>query len=325
MNRRSALLAIPALAALPSAWGQRIRRIALISWHDAMISRRMPGGRDFLAALQELGYREGADFVLDERLWKRREDAAEVARALVQARPDVIVAGGPPSILAARAATTTIPIVMMYSAEPVETGIVRSLNQPGGNITGLTWDHGFDTVVKWLELLREILPRLRRVAVLWDDGDSVHPVYARYLEKAATQQQMTLLSLPVHELTQVDAAFARMRGEKIEALIILPSGQFTLPSRVEILERGMRLRLPMLFGYVGRDAPNALLQFGPDLSGMPRRAAAYVDRILKGAKPGEVPIEQPNKYDFVIDLSVARKLGLKVPESLLVRADRVIR
>ena len=325
MNRRSALLAIPALATLPSAWGQRIRRIALISWHDAMISRRMPGGRDFLAALQELGYREGADFVLDERLWKRREDAAEVARALVQARPDVIVAGGPPSILAARAATTTIPIVMMYSAEPVETGIVRSLNQPGGNITGLTWDHGFDTVVKWLELLREILPRLRRVAVLWDDGDSVHPVYARYLEKAATQQQMTLLSLPVHELTQVDAAFARMRGEKIEALIILPSGQFTLPSRVEILERGMRLRLPMLFGYVGRDAPNALLQFGPDLSGMPRRAAAYVDRILKGAKPGEVPIEQPNKYDFVIDLSVARKLGLKVPESLLVRADRVIR
>jgi putative ABC transport system substrate-binding protein len=324
MNRRHTLLAIPAIAMLPGAWAQRMRRIALISWHEALISRRMPGGRDFLAALQELGYREGVDFVLDERLWQREEDAAEMARSLVQANPDVIVAGGPPSILAARAATTSLPIVMMYSAEPVEIGIVRSLNQPGGNITGLTWDHGFDTVVKWLELLREVLPRLRRVAVLWDGGDSVHPVYARHLERAATQQQMALLSLPVREMTQVDAAFARMRSEKTEAVIILPSGQFTLPSRVAILERGMRLRLPMLFGYVGRDAPNALMQFGPDLSGMPRRAAAYVDRILKGAKPGDIPVEQPDKYQLLIDLSVARKLGLKVPRSLLARADRVI-
>ena len=304
---------------------QRQRRIALISWHDAMISRRMPGGRDFLAALRELGYREGVDFILDERLWQREEEAAEMARALVRAGPDVIVAGGPPSILAAKAASTTVPIVMMYSAEPVEMGIVRSLNQPGGNITGLTWDHGFETVVKWLELFREILPRLRRVAALWDGGDSVHPVYARHLEKAATEQQIKLLSLPVRDMAQVDVAFARMRSEKAEALIILPSGQFTLPKRVEILERGMRTRLPMLFGYVGRDAPNALLQFGPNLTGMPRRAAAYVDRILKGAKPGDIPVEQPDKYEFVIDVSVARKLGLKIPQSLLARANRVIR
>jgi putative ABC transport system substrate-binding protein len=247
-----------------------------------------------------------------------------MARELLQAGAEVIIAAGPPSILAAKAATDRVPIVMMYSAEPVAMGLVRSLNRPGGNITGLTWDHGFETNVKALELLGETLPGIRRVALLWDETDSVHPVYAKYYEKAAAQRGLTLVSAPVRSMDDVERAVVRMRKERTEALVILPSGQLTVPKRVEVLALAMRERIPTLYSYVGRDAPNALLHFGPNLDNMPRRAAAYVARIFKGAKPADIPIEQPDKYDLVVDLGVARKLGITVPGSVLFRADRVI-
>jgi putative ABC transport system substrate-binding protein len=203
-------------------------------------------------------------------------------------------------------------------------GLVQSLNRPGGNITGLTWDHGFETNLKALELLKETLPKLRRVALIWDATDSVHPVYAQHYETAAPRLGVSLVSLPVRRMEDVEPAVMRIRKEKADALVILPSGQLTLPKRVEILALAMRERLPTLYAYVGRDFPDALLQFGPNLSNMPRRAAAYVDRILKGGKPAEIPIEQPDKYDLVVDLTAARKLGIVVPDSVRVRADRVI-
>jgi len=281
-------------------------------------------GREFLAAMKQLGYAERRDFVYDERLWERQEQAAGLVRELIALKPDVLIAPGPPSILAAKAGTERVPIVMMYSAEPVEMGIVRSLNRPGGNITGLTWDHGFETALKALELLKETLPRLRRVALLWDATDSVHPIYARHFEKGAPQLRLALLSVPVRELADVEPALTRMKSEKADALVILPSGQLTVPHRVQILETAMQAGLPTLYAYVGRDAPNALLQYGPDLSAMPRRAATYVDRIFKGAKPGDIPVEQPDKYDLIVDLGAARKLGIRVPRSILMRADGVI-
>jgi putative ABC transport system substrate-binding protein len=303
---------------------QAPRRIGLLHWHGGMMNRELAGGRDFLAAMKELGYVEGRHFIYEERRWKIQEDAPGMARELLQLDCALIIAAGPPSIVAAKAATDKVPIIMMYSAEPVAMGLVASLNRPAGNITGLTWDHGFETNLKALELLKETLPGLRRVALIWDATDPVHPVYAKHYETASPRLGLGLIPAPVRHMQDVEPAVMRLKKEKADALVILPSGQLTLPKRVEILALAMRERIPTLYAYVGRDFPNALLQFGPNLSNMPRRAAAYADRILKGGKPAEMPIEQPDKYDLVVDLTTARKLGIAVPNSVRVRADRVI-
>jgi putative ABC transport system substrate-binding protein len=323
MKRRDFVFAAAALLA-PAAIAQTPRRIGVLQWRGGLMNRDLSGGRDFLAAMKELGYVEGRHFIYEERRWQILEDAPGMARELLQLKVDVIIAAGPPSIVAAQSVTDSVPIVMMYSAEPVAMGLVRSLNRPGGNITGLTWDHGFEANLKALDLLAETLPAVRRVAVLWDATDSVHPVYAKYYEKAAAQRSFALISLPVRRFEDVEPAVVRMKKERADALVILPSGQLTVPKRVEILALAMRESIPTLYAYVGRDFPNALLHFGPNLEKMPRRAAAYVDRILKGAKPADIPIEQPDKYDLVVDLVTARKLGVAVPNSVLVRADRVI-
>ena len=328
MKRRDAVLALLALAAPTRAWPQalpRARRVGVISWSGSLMDRTSAGGRDFLAGMKDLGYVEGRDFVYDERYWHSQDKAPDLVRELVRLKTDVIIAAGPPSIVAAKAVTDQVPIVMMYSAEPVAMGLVRSLNAPGGNLTGLTWDHGFESSLKALELVKEALPRARRVALVWDATDSVHPVYARYFERAASRVKLDFLSTPVRRMEEIEPALGGLRKARVDALIVLPSGQLTVPKRREILALAMRDRIPALFAYIGRDAPDALLQFGPNLARMPRRAAAYVDRILKGSKPSDIPIEQPDKYDLVVDLTAARKLGIAVPQSLLLRADRVIR
>ena len=289
------------------------------------MGRSSSGGREFLAAMKDLGYTEGQDYVYDERLWENQDQAPAMVRDLLRAKVDVIIAAGPPSILAASSVTKDVPIVMMYSAEPVATGLVRSLNAPGGNLTGLTWDHGFESSLKALELVREALPSARRVALIWDADDSVHPIYARYFEQHAPRVKFQLQSVPVHTAADFAPAMSNVKKSGADALVILPSGQLTVPKRHELLAIAMRQRIPTLYAYIGRDAPGALLQFGPNLSRMPRRAAAYVDRIFKGARPQDIPIEQPDKYDLIVDLTSARDLGINVSQSLLLRADRVIR
>ena len=320
------LAAFAALAIAPHAplYAQPSRRVGMLTWRGSLVDRDAEGGRELLAALARLGFVEGRDFAYEERHWNHQDEAPRLARELIALKPDVIVAAGPPSIVAIKAATDRVPIVMMYSAEPVAMGIVRSLNRPGGNITGLTWDHGFETNVKALELLKEALPNLRRVALIWDATDPAHPIYARYYERAAPHARLEMIGAPVRRIEDVPGAMAEIGKRRADALVILPSGQLTVPKRVEILELAMKERLPTLYAYVGRDAPNALLHHGPNLSRMPARAAAFVDRILKGASAGDLPVEQPDKYDVVVDLRTASKLGLKVPQLLLARADRVI-
>ena len=302
-----------------------MRRIGVVHWRGSFMNRELSGGVAFVAALKELGYHEGRDYVYDEAAWTRQEEAEGLVRELVRRKVDVILAATPPSIVAAKAVTDRVPIVMMYSAEPVAMGLVQSLNRPGGNITGLTWDHGFETNLKALELLKEAVPRIRRVALIWDATDPVHPVYARYYEKAAPQVGLGYISVPVRQAADFAPAFEKMSKERADALVILPSGQLTVPRRGDILALAMRERVPTLYAAIGRDAPGALLLHGPNLDSMPRRAAAYVARILKGAKPAEIPVEQPDKYGLVVDLFTARKLGIAVPDSILLRADRVIR
>ena len=237
----------------------------------------------------------------------------------------MIIAAAPPSIAGAKSVTDRVPIIMVFAANPIATGLVRSFNRPGGNITGLTWDHGFETYAKQLELFKETLPGIRRVALLWDAApDATHDIYVKYYEQAAPRLGLALVSVGLREVTDIAPAFEKMRRGKAEALIILPSAQITVPHREAIMALVARDRIPALSGIIHILFQGALYHHAPNLSDNPRRLAAYVDRIFKGAKPGELPIEQPTKYDFVVDRGVARKLGISIPHSVLVRADRVI-
>jgi len=274
--------------------------------------------------MKDLGYRESRECVFDFREWKRPEEVPGVARDLVKLNAAVIVASAPPSILGVRSVTDRVPIVMVASAEPVATGLVRSLRQPGGNVTGLTWDHGFESVVKQLDLVREALPKVRRVALLWDATDAVHPIYARYFEQAAKQVRLDFLSVGLREPAEFGAGFEKMVTARTEALIIIPSAQLTLPHRAAILAHAAKLRLPTMTSPVYLDHAGALLVWAPSQEHVPRRTAAFVDRILKGANPADLPIEQPDRYLLHVDLRVARTLGITIPQGVLIRADRVI-
>ena len=275
--------------------------------------------------MKELGYVEGRHYIYDFKEWQSLAQIEDLVRDLVRQNVALIIAAAPPSIMGAKNVTTTVPIVFAYSAEPVAIGLARSLARPGGNLTGLTWDHGFEFTVKAMELLKETLPTIRRVAALWDGTDSVHPIYAKYYEKAALQMGVNFISLEVRTADDFEPAFARSRQQKADALIVLPSAQLTLPRRDEVMALASREKLPTLGANVVSLFPNAMLHYGPNHANTPRRLASYVDRIIKGGNPGELPIEQPDKYDLVVDLKVAKELGIKVPGSILVRADRVIK
>ena len=328
-TRRRLLAAMGVSLVAPPAFAQaqapKLRRVGVVQFRGGLMNRDGAHGIAFVAAMKELGYREGVDYVFDERLWEKQEQVPDLVRQLVRLKADVIVAAAPPSIVGAKSVTRDVPIVMMYAAEPVAMGLVASLSKPGGNITGITWDHGFETSLKALEMLREALPGMRRVALMWDGTDSVHPYYAKHFARGAPQLGMKLVSIELKRMADLEPEFARMRAERVDAAVVLPSGQITIPNRGTIMSRITRERLPSLIAIIDdRDWPGALLRYGPNLSSSPRRVADYVDRIFKGARPADMPVEQPDKYDFIVDLAAARMLGLKLPASLLARADRVI-
>ena len=328
MRRREAAQAILAFCAapvVPQARAQTPKRIGVLQHRGGSFNRDAWGGIAFVKAMQELGYREGRDYVYDDRRWDKPEEIRGHALDLVRLGSAVIIAAAPPSIVAAKSATETIPIVMTFSAEPVATGLVRSLGRPGGNLTGLTWDHGFEAAAKAVELLKETLPQTARMAVLWDASDTAHPFYAQHFQKAAQQLGIKCTSAGVKTLGDLDASFAAFKREKVQALVVLPSAQLLLPRREEVMAFATRDALPTLAAYAIVQAlfPGALLHYGPNLESTPRRAARYVDQILRGAKAGEMPIEQPDKYDLFVDLKAADRLGVKVPQSILARADRL--
>jgi putative tryptophan/tyrosine transport system substrate-binding protein len=328
VNRRETIRAFLwlgiAVAPLPSP-AQSPRRIGVLHRPDGCFIPRQSCADDFVRAMKELGYVEGRHYLYDFREWQSPTEIENLVRDLVRQNVAVIIAATPPSIMGAKNVTNIVPIVFAYSAEPVAMGLARSLAQPGGNLTGLTWDHGFEFAVKGTELLKETLPHLQRIAYLWDGTDSVHPIYAKYYEKAALQLAMKPISLEVRTADDLKAAFARAQHQRAEAVIVLPSAQLTLQHREAIMALASRVGLPALGANVLTLFPNALLHYGPNHANTPRRLASYVDRIFKGARPSELPIEQPDKYDLIVDLTVAKKLGIKIPNSILVRADRIIK
>ena len=324
MKRRHFLAASGSLLVAFSVQAQQARRIGIVQGPNGAFRRENWAGRAFLAQMKTLGYQEGRDWIFDLREWQDPGQVAELARELLRAKADLIVASAPPSIVGVRSVTDRVPIVMAFAADPVATGLVRSLNRPGGNMTGLSWDHGFESVVKQLELMRETLPKMRGIAVLWDATDTAHPIYAKYFDQAAQRIGFPVLSLGVRAAAEFPAALEKLRAEKAGALIILPSAQIIIPHRLELMALVRQQRIPAMAGPIHWDFPGALLIWAPSQSHVPQRVAVFVDRILKGAKPGDLPIEQPTKYEFHVDLRVARSLGIAVPRSVLVQADKVI-
>jgi putative ABC transport system substrate-binding protein len=277
----------------------------------------------FRQGLQELGYVEGQNIVIEQRYWNGNTDRlAEVVAELLRLKVDVIVAPTPPEIEAARRMTTTTPIVMVAGADPVALGFVTSLARPGGNVTGLT-NLRAETTPKRLQLLKDAIPRLLRVATLYNPVDRAGIAEQRDLESAARALGMKLLPLEVRGPGDFDNAFAAAVKERAGALLVL-AGPTASAHRVRLVELAAKYRLPASFYDRQAVEAGGLMSYGPDIRDLFRRSATYVDKLLKGAKPAELPVEQPTKFVFAINLKTARALGLALPPSLAVRADYVI-
>jgi putative ABC transport system substrate-binding protein len=249
----------------------------------------------------------------------------ELARELVRLKVDIIVAAGSASAAAAKNATATIPIVMFSVSDPVGRGLIASLAHPGGNVTGLAFSvEGVSTSRKEIELLKETIPELRRVAILSNPGNPSHAVGIRNLEAAARPLAVQLQPLEARGPNEFDGAFAAMVKERAEALIVLADPVFFLHG-ARLADLAARSRLPAAYGYRETVEAGGLMSYAPSYPELWRRAAGYVDKILKGANPADLPVEQPTKFELAINLKTAKVLGLTIPQSVLLRADEVIR
>jgi putative ABC transport system substrate-binding protein len=276
----------------------------------------------FLQGLYELGYVEGQTLVLEERLAEGKlERLPDLAAELVRLQVDIIVAGGGPAARAAGQATGRIPIVLA-GGDAVGAGLIANIARPDGNITGLT-TNAAEWSGKWLELLKEAVPAVSRVAVLSHPESSIAGVVLQEMQVAAPALGVQLQSLSVRDANELEGAFAAMSREHAEALVVLPGAIFNT-HRARIIELAARSRLPTM--WEGRDAVanGGLMAYGTDSASLWRRAATYVDKILKGAQPGTLPVERPMTFKLVINLKTAKALGLTIPPTLLFQADEVI-
>ena len=271
--------------------------------------------------LRERGYVDGQNVVVEFRATDGSFDQLpRFAEELVSSKVDVILASAAPAALAAKRVTTSVPIVFVGVHDPVELGLVSSLVRPGGNITGLATNPA-DLAGKRLELLKEIVPRLRRVAVIWHPANPTNPIQLKGAQVAARTLGVQLLPLPVQGPNDLDSAVATARGT--DGLLMLESPFFTT-HRARLAELVARSRVPAIYGQREYVAAGGLMSYGADFQDLFRRAAPYVDKLLKGAKPADLPVEQPTKFEFVINLRTSRALGLTIPPSLQLRADQVI-
>jgi putative tryptophan/tyrosine transport system substrate-binding protein len=275
-------------------------------------------------ALRELGYVEGQNVMFDHRFAEGRMDKLDgLAAELVALTPDVIVVGPNTSVVAAMRASKTIPIVMTVSTEPVASGLVASLNQPGGNITGLAADVTPDTWGLRLQFLKEINEKISRIAVLWNPEVLGMPDSWQATATAAKRLGITLISHEARSINDLNTAFDLIPRDAADALMVFGDG-LTYARRREIIDFAARTRLLDFYTWREMAVDGGLISYGYNLADAYRRSAKYVDKILKGAKPGDLPIELPVKLELVINLKRARSLGLTMPSQLLTRADEVI-
>jgi ABC-type uncharacterized transport system substrate-binding protein len=278
----------------------------------------------FQQGLRGLGYVTGKNILIEFRYSEGKvERLPELAEELVRLKVDVIVTVGTPPAQAVKAATATIPIVMALISDPVGTGLVGSLARPGGNVTGLS-TVSQDLSGKRLELLKETLPKVSRVAVLYDPNDPAKVDEFKETEVAARPLGVQLQSLEVRGLDEFDGAFKAATRAKAGAILVLPTSILNT-NWTRIAELATKNRLPTMFATSQFTDAGGLMSYGPDYGDLYRRAATYVDKILKGAKPADLPVEQPMKFELIINLKTAKQIGIIIPPNVLARADRVIR
>ena len=306
---------------------QPMAKVARIGYLGVDLAADDPRTRKaFLQGLRDLGYVEGRNVLIEYRDAKGKpERFPALAAELVALKVDVIVTGGTPAAQAAKQATTTIPIVMATAADAVGSGLVASLVRPGGNITGTSW-LGPELVGKRLQLLKEVVPRITRVAVLWHPGAQGERTLKEMLEEtevAGRALGVRLQFLEARSPNDFGTVFSAMTRERAGALIIIPSGMLTTERR-RIVDLAAKNRLPAMYYFREFVDAGGLMSYGVSFPDLYRRAATFVDKILKGAKPAELPVEQPTKFELVINLKTAKALGLTIPQSVLIRADHVI-
>jgi putative ABC transport system substrate-binding protein len=293
--------------------------VLLVGW-----SPESKEAQQFRKGLLDAGYAEGRDVVIEWRSANGDFDLIpRLAAALVQRKVDVIVVDGTPAARAAVQATSTIPIVMALVADPVGAGLVASLAHPGGNITGLSQMIP-ELGAKRLQLLREAIPRVTRVAVLWNPATPYHPTMIENLKAVAPSLSIELSFVPAQTPEQLGPAFSAVSRAHAQALYVIDD-PFFMVHRATLYKLASKARLPGIYGARQLVDAGGLMSYGTDPGDLFRRAAGYVDKILKGAKPGDLPIEQPTKFELVVNLKTARALGITIPESILLQANEVIR
>jgi putative ABC transport system substrate-binding protein len=329
MRRRAFLSAIGvAIAAhlppLATSWAQppaRLPRIGVLSPGSDMPNAMIAGLRE---GLKEAGYVEGRNVQVEYR-WAegRLERLPALAAELVALRPDVIVSVVTPASLAAQAATTEVPIVMVGVGDPIGVGLIGSLARPGGNITGTATQQA-DVVTKQVETIKQLDPSTSRIAVLWNPANTrFQSLQLEQAKHAASASGLALQVLPASRPEEIEAAFAAVRNEATRTLLILADPLFAL-HRHPLAERAARERLTTICGSRDFSEAGCLISYGPSYFEASRRAADYVRKILQGARPGDLPVEQPTKFDLIINMKAANALRLPIPPTLLARADEVI-
>ena len=325
MKRREFIAGLGGAAAWPlmarAQQGRKVRRIGLLSG----ASREGASGNidAFLQGMRELGYVEGRDFITDLRFADGNyERFTELAAELVQLKPDVIVTGTTAAIRTLQRATTTIPIVLANSTDPVGNGFVASLARPGGNITGLSGSSE-DTSPKQLELVASVVTDISRIGLLGNPASAVYADVRQSAQTAAQNVGLTLISVEARNPQEIDRAFAALDNQRVQAFIATADAVF-FTQRRQIAELALRNRLPSMFSQREYAQAGGLMSYGENLSEFFRRTASFVDKIFKGAKPSDLPIEQPARFNLVINRKTADALGLTIPSRLYIFADEVI-
>lgn len=314
----SVLLSVPTTRAQPAG---RLHRIGFLGNSTAALEANLV--EPFREGLRALGYAEGRDLVIEYRWAEGQYDRLPALIAeLIAQKVELIVTAGTPATLAVKKATTAVPIVMVAVGDPVGTGIVPSLSHPDGNVTGLT-SISTEMDGKRLELLKEVIPTVSHIAVLWNAGSPLQVLAEQQVQAAARALRMKVLSLGVRTEAEIEAALATMGRERPDALLVL-ADRLLLHHRTRIMDFAARQRLPGVHAYRELVEAGGLMSFGPNYAEMHRRAAYFVDRILKGAKPADLPVERPAVFELVVNLSAANGLGLTIPQSVLIRATEMI-
>jgi putative ABC transport system substrate-binding protein len=314
-------LCIMLLTLTVSAHAQQAKKIPRIGY---LAAGSPPVDKAFLQGLRDLGYIEGQNITIEYRFADgKNERLPGLAAELIGLKVDIIVTGGTPAAVAAKRTTSMIPVVMAIVADPVGEGLVGSLARPGGNVTGLA---NLDTELseKRLEILKEVIPGLSSVAILWNPANPAHRPALAESEIAAKGLGVRLRPVDVRDPNEFKSAFSAMSREHAGALMLLADSMFSA-NRARIVDFAAKSRLPSIFWRDNFVEAGGLMSYGARYPDLYRRAATYVDKILKGAKPSDLPVEQPTKFELIINLKTAKQIGLTIPPNVLARADRVIR